>query len=59
MVASDLYALLAVLLILLESLGKVSLCAIFYTPLQLLLGGLLGDAEACQLALHTRQTHCQ
>jgi hypothetical protein len=57
--AGDLHALLAVLVLPLVRLGEVHRRAISHTPLQLLLGGILGEGEADPLTLHPQPTHQQ
>jgi hypothetical protein len=54
MVACDLNALQAALLLLLERLGEVHCHAISYTPIPALQGDLLSKNEAGQLALRPR-----
>ncbi len=57
--AGDLHAVLAVLVLPLVSLGEVHCRAISHTPLQLLLGGILGEGEADPLTLRPQPTHHQ
>jgi hypothetical protein len=52
MAGRDLHALIAALISPPERLGKVCCTESFYTPLPLLLGGLLGEGDASQLTLH-------
>jgi hypothetical protein len=52
MVAGNLHALQAALLLPAERLGEVRRCAISRTPISALPGGLLSENEAGQLALH-------
>jgi hypothetical protein len=54
MASSDLHALQAALLLLLERLDKVLRCTISCTPILVLIGGLLSENEAGQLALRPR-----
>ncbi len=54
MAFSDLHALQAALLLPLERLGEVRRCAISRTPISVLIGGLLSENEAGQLALRPR-----
>jgi hypothetical protein len=56
MVAGDLPALQAALLLPLERLAEVHRHAISHTPIPAILGGLLSKKEAGQLALHPRLT---
>jgi hypothetical protein len=54
MAASDLHAVQAVLLLLLERLSEVHSRAISCTPIPALLGGLLSENEGSQLSLCPR-----
>jgi hypothetical protein len=59
MAAGDVHVLQAVLLLPKEHLGKVSHRAISYISIPALLGDLLSENEAGQLAIHSRPTHKQ
>ncbi len=54
MASSNLHSLQAALLLLPERLGKVRRPAISRTPISVLIGGLLSENEAGQLALRPR-----
>ncbi len=53
------HTLLTVLVSLVDRLGEVRRCAISGILLLCLLGGLLGEGEAGQLALHLQLSHQQ
>ncbi len=59
MAADDLDALLTSLVSLPECLGDLRNHAISHNPLQLLLGGLVGESEISQIALQPRPIHQQ